>query len=193
MNAPSPLHPARPEDAGSFALRRLGGNIGADYVAKAAPDGNTLLIGAVATHAINPSLYPRMPYDAERDFTPVSLIAVVPNVLVLNAEFAQRESIRSVDDFITVLKRKPGALQFASGGNGSQHHLTMEMLKARAGVDLLHVPYKGGGPATIALFGGEVSVMFGGNSVAPHIRSGKLRAIAAFRPAGASVSPGRST
>ncbi|MBU6190553.1 MAG: tripartite tricarboxylate transporter substrate binding protein, partial [Betaproteobacteria bacterium] len=120
-----------------------GGNVGADHVAKSAADGHTLLIGAVATHAINPSLYPRMPYDAERDFAPISLIAVVPNVLVLNDAFAQRESIQSVDDFVAVLRRRPGAFQFASGGNGSAGHLAGELFKQQTQTFAVHIPYRG--------------------------------------------------
>lgn len=155
-----------------------GGNLGADSVAKAAPDGQTLLIGAVATHAINPSLYPRMPYDAERDFTPISLIAVVPNVLVLNQDFAQREAIRSVGDFIKVLKRRPGALQFASGGNGSAGHLAGELFKQQTGTFAVHIPYRGAGPAQLALLSGEVQFMFDNlASAAARIREGRIIAL----------------
>lgn len=155
-----------------------GGNLGADSVAKAAPDGQTLLIGAVATHAINPSLYPRMPYDAERDFTPISLIALVPNVLVLNNEFAERESIASVGDFIKVLARRPGALQFASGGNGSAGHLAGELFKQQTGTFAVHIPYRGAGPAQLALLSGEVQFMFDNlASAAPRIREGRIRAL----------------
>jgi tripartite-type tricarboxylate transporter receptor subunit TctC len=155
-----------------------GGNLGADSVAKAAPDGQTLLIGAVATHAINPSLYPRMPYDAERDFTPISLIAVVPNVLVLNHEFAQREGIKSINDFINVLKRRPGAFQFASGGNGSAGHLAGELFKQQTGTFAVHIPYRGAGPAQLALLSGEVQFMFDNlASAAPRIREGRIQAL----------------
>lgn len=155
-----------------------GGNLGADHVAKSPADGYTLLLGAVATHAINPSLYPRMPYDAERDFAPISLIAVVPNVLVLNAEFAEREAIRTVDDFIAVLKRRPGALQFASGGNGSAGHLAGELFKQQTGTFAVHIPYRGAGPAQLALLSGEVQFMFDNlASAAPRIRDGRIRAL----------------
>ena len=163
-----------------------GGNLGADSVAKSAPDGQTLLIGAVATHAINPSLYPRMPYDAERDFTPISLIAVVPNVLVLNLDFAQREGIRSVGDFIKVLKRRPGALQFASGGNGSAGHLAGELFKQQTGTFAVHIPYRGAGPAQLALLSGEVQFMFDNlASAAARIREGRIVAlgVTTLRPA----------
>ena len=152
-----------------------GGNVGADHVAKSSADGHTLLIGAVATHAINPSLYPRMPYDAERDFAPISLIAVVPNVLVLNEAFAQREAIRSVDDFITVLRRRPGAFQFASGGNGSAGHLAGELFKQQTNTFAVHIPYRGAGPAQLALMSGEVQFMFDNlASAAPRIRDGRI-------------------
>ena len=152
-----------------------GGNVGADHVAKSPADGHTLLIGAVATHAINPSLYPRMPYDAERDFAPISLIAVVPNVLVLNDAFAQRESVRSVDDFVAVLRRRPGALQFASGGNGSAGHLAGELFKQQTQTFAVHIPYRGAGPAQLALMSGEVQFMFDNlASAAPRIREGRI-------------------
>lgn len=155
-----------------------GGNLGADHVAKSPADGYTLLIGAVATHAINPSLYPRMPYDAERDFAPISLIAVVPNVLVLNQAFADSESIRTVDDFIAVLRRKPGALQFASGGNGSAGHLAGELFKQQTSSFAVHIPYRGAGPAQLALLSGEVQFMFDNlASAAPRIREGRIRAL----------------
>ena len=155
-----------------------GGNLGADHVAKSPADGYTLLIGAVATHAINPSLYPRMPYDAERDFTPISMIAVVPNVLVLNQAFADNESIRTVDDFIAVLRRRPGALQFASGGNGSAGHLAGELFKQQTSSFAVHIPYRGAGPAQLALLSGEVQFMFDNlASAAPRIREGRIRAL----------------
>jgi len=152
-----------------------GGNLGADHVAKSPADGYSLLIGAVATHAINPSLYPRMPYDAERDFAPISLIAVVPNVLVLNEAFAQRESIRTVDDFVAVLRRRPGAFQFASGGNGSAGHLAGELFKQQTQTFAVHIPYRGAGPAQLALMSGEVQFMFDNlASAAPRIREGRI-------------------
>lgn len=167
-----------------------GGNVGADHVAKSAPDGYSLLIGAVATHAINPSLYPRMPYDAERDFTPISLIAVVPNVLVLNDAFANSEGIRSVDDFIAVLRRRPGAFQFASGGNGSAGHLAGELFKQQTGTFAVHIPYRGAGPAQLALMSGEVQFMFDNlASAAPRIRDGRIRALGITTPTRAASMP----
>lgn len=152
-----------------------GGNLGADHVAKSPADGYSLLIGAVATHAINPSLYPRMPYDAEKDFAPISLIAVVPNVLVLNETFAQREAIHTIDDFIAVLRRRPGAFQFASGGNGSAGHLAGELFKQQTRTFAVHIPYRGAGPAQLALLSGEVQFMFDNlASAAPRIRERRI-------------------
>lgn len=167
-----------------------GGNVGADHIAKSAPDGYSLLIGAVATHAINPSLYSRMPYDAARDFTPISLIAVVPNVLVLNSAFAKAESIRSVDDFTAVLKRKPGAFQFASGGNGSAGHLAGELFKQQTQTFAVHIPYRGAGPAQLALMSGEVQFMFDNlASAAARIREGKISALGVTTTGRAAAMP----
>src|SRR5260221_7408768 len=133
-----------------------GGNIGAELVAKAAPDGYTLLMGTVGTHAINPSLYPRMPYDAVRDFAPVILVAGVPNVLVINPALP----VNSVQDLIAYAKANPGKLNFASSGNGTSIHLSAELFKTMAGVQMTHVPYKGSAPALQDLVGGQVQLMF---------------------------------
>lgn len=155
-----------------------GGNIGADSVAKAPADGYTVLLGAVATHSINPSLYPKMPYDAQKDFAPLTLIANVPNVLVLNNEFAAKNKINSVADLIAYLKQNPGKTQFASGGNGSAGHLAGEFFKMRTETFSLHIPYRGAGPAQLALLGGEVQFMFDNlASAAPRIREGKIKAL----------------
>jgi tripartite-type tricarboxylate transporter receptor subunit TctC len=155
-----------------------GGNIGADAVAKAPADGHTLLIGAVATHAINPALYAKMPYDPVKDFAPITLMANVPNVLVLNNEFATKHNIRTVADFISTLKRMPGQTQFASGGNGSAGHLAGELFKLRTQSFALHIPYRGAGPAQLALLSGEVQFMFDNlASAAPRIREGKIKAL----------------
>lgn len=155
-----------------------GGNIGADAVAKAPADGHTLLIGAVATHAINPALYAKMPYDAAKDFAPITLIANVPNVLLLNNDFAAKHNIRTVADFINTLKRMPGQTLFASGGNGSAGHLAGELFKLRTQTFSLHIPYRGAGPAQMALLSGEVQFMFDNlASAAPRIREGKIKAL----------------
>ena len=156
-----------------------GGNIGADAVAKAAPDGNTLVMGAVATHAINPWLYRKIPYDPLRDFTPLTLVARVPNVLVMNVETAQRVGIASVRDLVAYAKANPGKLNYGSGGNGSAGHLAGEMFKAKAGVFMVHIPYAGGPAAQLALMSGQVDLTFDNLATASaNIRAGKLRAIA---------------
>jgi tripartite-type tricarboxylate transporter receptor subunit TctC len=152
-----------------------GGNIGSDYVAKAAPDGYTLLMGTVGTHAINVSLYPKMPYDAVKDFAPVSLVAGVPNVLVS----APGYPIASVKDLIDAAKKAPDAITFASSGSGTSIHLSGELFKQLAGVQMTHVPYKGSSAALPDVMSGQVNVMFdNAPSVMQHIRGGKLKAIA---------------
>ena len=156
-----------------------GGNMGADLVAKAAPDGNTLVMGAVATHAINPWLYRKMPYDAVRDFTPITLVAQVPNVLVMNAEAAARLSIRTLADLVAHAKKNPGKLNYGSAGNGTSHHLAGELFKLQTKTFIAHIPYRGAGPALQDLIAGQVDMMFDGlGSSAAHIKSGRLRAIA---------------
>ena len=156
-----------------------GGNLGADLVAKAAPDGHTLVMGAVATHAINPWLYKKMAYDALRDFTPITLVAQVPNVLVMNADTAQRLNIRSLSDLVAHARKHPGQLNYGSGGNGSAGHLAGEMFKAQAGLFIVHIPYAGGPPAQMALVSGQVDFNFDNLAAASaNIRSGKLRALA---------------
>ena len=156
-----------------------GGNIGADAVAKAAPDGFTIGIAAVATHAINPWLFPRMPYDALKDFQPITSILRVPNVLVIHAELAQRLGIHSVQDFIAYAKRHPGKLNYGSGGNGSAGHLAAEMFKREAGIFAVHIPYPGGSPAQVALLGGQVDFNIDNlATAAASIKAGKLKALA---------------
>ncbi len=156
-----------------------GGNLGADLVAKAAPDGNTLVMGAVATHAINPWLYRKMPYDPVRDFTPITLVAQVPNVLVMNAELATRLNIRTLADLVAYAKKNPGKLNYGSGGNGSAGHLAGEMFKSQAGLFIVHIPYAGGPPAQLALVGGQVDFNFDNLAAASaNIRSGRLKALA---------------
>jgi tripartite-type tricarboxylate transporter receptor subunit TctC len=167
-----------------------GGNLGADLVAKSVPDGNTLVVGAVATHAINPWLFSKMPYDPIRDFTPVTLVAQVPNVLVMNAETAQRLNISTVADLVAYAKKNPGKLNYGSGGNGSAGHLAGEMFKAQAGVFMVHIPYAGGNPAQLALLSGQVDLNFDNLAAASaNIKSGKLRAIAVTTKARASAMP----
>jgi tripartite-type tricarboxylate transporter receptor subunit TctC len=156
-----------------------GGNIGADAVAKAAPDGLTIGISAVATHAINPWLFSKMPYDAVKDFAPITQMVRVPNVLVMNAETAARLKINSVADLIAYGKANPGKLNYGSGGNGSAGHLAGEMFKRDAGIFAVHIPYNGGNPAQLALLSGQVDFNFDNlATAAPNIRGGKLKALA---------------
>ena len=156
-----------------------GGTIGADLVAKAAPDGLTLGIAALATHAINPWLYYRMPYDAIADFAPVTQMLRVPNVLVMNTDTARRLDINSLADLIRYAKAHPGRLNYGSGGNGSGGHLAGEMFKAQAGLFAVHIPYNGGNPAQLALLSGQVDFNFDNLATASgNIKSGKLRALA---------------
>ena len=156
-----------------------GGNLGADLVAKAAPDGLTLVMGAVATHAINPWLYSKIPYDPLRDFTPITLVAQVPNVLVVNTEAAARLDITSLADLVAYARRYPGRLNYGSGGNGSAGHLAGEMFKAQAQLFAVHIPYAGGPPAQLALVSGQVDFNFDNlAAAAANIRSGKLKALA---------------
>ncbi|MEY2771285.1 MAG: hypothetical protein RIQ38_1704 [Pseudomonadota bacterium] len=155
-----------------------GGNLGADLVAKAAPDGLTIGIAAVATHAINPWLFARMPYDAARDFAPITQMLRVPNVLVMNAETADRLSIRTLSDLIAYARANPGRLNYGSGGNGSAGHLAGEMFKRDAGIFAVHIPYNGGNPAQLALLSGQVDFNIDNlATAAANIRSGKLRAL----------------
>ena len=156
-----------------------GGNLGADQVAKAAADGHTLVMGAVATHAINPWLYRNMPYDPVRDFTPITLVAQVPNVLVMNADLSMRLNIRTLADLVAHAKRNPGKLNYGSGGNGSAGHLAGELFKSQAGLFIVHIPYAGGPPAQLALLSGQVDFNFDNLAAASaNIRSGRLKALA---------------
>ena len=167
-----------------------GGNLGADLVAKSAPDGLSLVMGAVATHAINPWLYSKIPYDPVRDFTPITLVAQVPNVLVINAETAARLKIGTLADLVAYAKVNPGRLNYGSGGNGSAGHLAGEMFKAQAGVFAVHIPYAGGPPAQLALVGGQVDFNFDNLAAASaNIRSGKLKALAVTTATRSSAMP----
>ncbi|MBP6898454.1 MAG: tripartite tricarboxylate transporter substrate binding protein [Burkholderiaceae bacterium] len=156
-----------------------GGNTGAAEVAKAANDGHTLLMGTVGTHAINVSLYPKMPYDPVKDFVPITLVAGVPNVLVLNPANAQKNGIASVADLIRFAKANPGKLNMASSGNGTSIHLAGELFKTMTGSYMVHFPYRGSGPALIDLMAGNMDLMFDNlPSALPHIKSGRLKALA---------------
>jgi tripartite-type tricarboxylate transporter receptor subunit TctC len=150
------------------------GAIGSEAVAKAPPDGYTLLLGATTTHGINPALNPKLPYNAVTDFTAISLVATAPHVLVVHPAVPAS----TLHEFVRLAKAKPG-MAFGSAGNGSPHHLAVEMLKIMAGIDVVHVPYKGAGPAMADLLGGQVQFMSVEMSGAePHIRSGKIRPLA---------------
>jgi len=156
-----------------------GGNLGVDYVAKQPADGYTLVIGAVATHAINPWLFAKLPYDPLKDFAPITLIAQVPNVLVMTPETAARLGIDSVSSLIAYMRRNPGKLSYASGGNGSGGHMAGELLKSMAGVSMVHIPYAGAAPAQLSVLAGQTDLMFDNlASAAANIRAGKLRAFA---------------
>ncbi|CAM8670973.1 PBP2_Bug27 domain containing protein [Comamonadaceae bacterium] len=156
-----------------------GGNIGADVVAKAAPDGYTIGIAATATHAVNPWLFAKMPYNAATDFAGITQMVRVPNVLVMNAEVAQRLRIGTLADLIAYAKANPAKLNYGSGGNGSAGHLAGEMFKKEAGIFALHIPYNGGNPAQLALLSAQVDFNLDNlATAAPNIRSGKLKALA---------------
>ena len=167
-----------------------GGNNGAAEVAKSPGDGYTLLMGTVGTHAINPSLYPKMPYDAVKDFVPITLVAGVPNVLVINPASAQKYNVNSVQDLVKALKANPGRLNMASSGNGTSIHLAGELFKSMTSTFMLHLPYRGSGPALIDLMAGNVDVMFDNlPSAMPHIRSGRLKALAVTSAARSGALP----
>ena len=156
-----------------------GGNIGADIIAKAAPDGLTIGIAATATNAVNPWLYSKMPFNAATDFAPITQMVRVPNVLVMNAAAAERLKIATLADLIRYAKANPAKLNYGSGGNGSAGHLAGELFKNDAGIFAVHIPYNGGSPAQLALVSGQVDFNFDNlATAAPNIRSGKLKAIA---------------
>ncbi len=167
-----------------------GGNIGADLVAKAAPDGYTVLMGTVGTHAINKSLYAKMPYDGQKDFQPITLVAGVPNVMVVNTEKAAARRINTVQDFIKLAKANPGKLNMASSGNGTSIHLAGELFKSMTGTYMTHFPFTGSNPALFSLLAGDMDVMFDNlPSAMPHIKSGKLKALAVTSATRSSALP----
>jgi tripartite-type tricarboxylate transporter receptor subunit TctC len=156
-----------------------GGNIGADIVAKAAPDGYTLLMGTVGTQSINKWLYTKMPFDPQKDFTPITLVAGVPNVMVVPADKAKANGINNVADFIKYAKANPGKLNMASSGNGTSIHLAGELFKTMSGTYMTHFPFGGSGPALLSLVGGDMDVMFDNlPSSMQLIKAGKLKALA---------------
>ena len=152
-----------------------GGTIGADAAAKAAPDGYTLTIGTTSTHAVAPGVYSKLAYDPVKSFAPVSLVAITPYLLVVNPKV----DAQNLRDFVALAKREPGKMNFASAGNGSTTHLSMEMLKGAAGIDLQHVPYKGNAQADLAVIGNEVQALFGSMpALLQNAKAGKVRALA---------------
>ncbi len=162
------------------------GNIAGDVVAKAPPDGYTLLLGADSLVAINPHLYKKMSFNPQTDLVPVASLMRNQMVLAVNP---QKVSAKTLPEFVELARKASPALPYASIGHGSQHHLAMEMLKQRAGIDLLHVPYRGGGPAGQAAVAGDVVVMFAGASIAPLVKSGKLRGLAVSGTKHSTVLP----
>ncbi len=162
------------------------GNIGSNLVAKAKPDGYTLLVGSMSTHAMNPALIPNMPFKGVEDFTPVALVANVINTMVINAAVPAT----SVRELIAYAKANPGKLAYASAGGGSTNHLSAELFMKAAGITMLHVPYKGGAPAVLDTVGNQTQVLFSaGTQTLPHVRSGKLRLLAVTEPKRAALLP----
>lgn len=162
------------------------GVIASDYVAKQPADGKTLLMAHINSHAIAPSLFQKMPYVVERDFTPITLVGVTPNLLICN----EKQGARTVEDMVALCKKNPGKISFGSAGNGSAQHLALEMFKLAAGIDAIHVPYKGSGPMLTDLIGGQIDYSFDTMTAAtPHVKSGKAIAIAQTRLARSPAHP----
>ena len=167
-----------------------GGNLGSDVVAKSPADGYTLLMGTVGTHGINKALYDKMSFDPVKDFAPITLVAGVPNVMIMNTEKARSLGINTVADFIRVAKASPGKLNMASSGNGTSIHLAGELFKSMTGTFMLHFPYRGSSPALLDMLAGNMDVMFDNlPSSMPHIKSGKLKALAVTSAQRSAVLP----
>ena len=163
-----------------------GGSLGADSVAKSAPDGQTLLMATVGTHAINPALYRKLPYDPLRDFTPIAMVAMAPVAIVVNPA----QPIGNLAELVALARKMPGKINYGSAGVGTPGHLTGEMFKAAAGVDIQHVPYKGSAPALTDLIAGQTQIMFDPlQSVLSNVQGGRLRAIAISSTSRSSVLP----
>jgi tripartite-type tricarboxylate transporter receptor subunit TctC len=163
-----------------------GGVVGSESVAKASADGYTLIMGNAGSHGINAAVYSKLPYDIQRDFAPVSQVAIAPNVMVINPSVPAN----SVAEFIAYAKGQPGRLAYASGGNGSSAHMSMELFKSMAGIDVQHIPYKGSSPALTDLIGGQVAVFIGNMPpTVPHIKAGKLRALAVTTRSRSALMP----
>lgn len=167
-----------------------GGNRGVTYLAQQKPDGMTLCVGAVATHAINPNLFKKLPYDPIKDFEPVTLIAHVPNVLVVTPDFQKKTGIKSVADLIAYCKKNPGKINYASGGNGSGGHMSGELLKSLAEISMVHVPYAGAAPAQLSVLSGQTDLIFDNlASATANIRAGKLIPLAVTTTTRAKALP----
>lgn len=163
-----------------------GGGVGAEATAKAAPDGYTIMGGTISTHAINASLYSNLPYDPVKDFVPITLIARVPNMLVINPSIPAKD----VKELIALMKARPGTFTFASSGNGTSQHLSGELFKSMAGVEMQHIPYKGSPPALQDVMGGQVSMTFDNITTAwPLTKGGKLRALAVTTAKRSPIAP----
>jgi tripartite-type tricarboxylate transporter receptor subunit TctC len=163
-----------------------GGVVGTEAAARSPADGYTVIMGNAGSHAINQALYPKLSYDVVRDFAPITLVASAPNVFVVNPAVPAK----TVAEFIALAKKEPGKYAFASGGNGSSAHLNGEMLKAFAGIDLIHVPYKGSSPAITDVIAGQVQLMIGNlPPILPHIKSGKVRALGVTTSARFAATP----
>ncbi|ARU06788.1 ABC transporter substrate-binding protein [Comamonas serinivorans] len=171
-----------------------GGNIGSDYVAKAPADGTVIGLAAVATHAINPWLFSKMPFDAAKDFAPITQVARVPNVLIVNADWAKQHGIATLAQLIAYAKAHPDKLNYGSGGNGSAGHLAGEYFKQRAGITATHVPFNGANPATLALLAGQVDFNIDNlATAAPNIKSGKVIPLAVTTATPSEMLPGVPT
>lgn len=167
-----------------------GGNRGVSYLAQQKPDGMTMCVGAVATHAVNPNLFKKLPYDPVKDFQPLTLIAHVPNVLVVTPEFQKRTGIKSVKDLIAYCKANPDKLNYASGGNGSAGHMAGELLKFKAGIKMVHVPYAGAAAAQLSVLSGQTDLIFDNlASASANIAAGKLVPLAVTTAKRAAALP----
>ncbi|PYX72410.1 MAG: LacI family transcriptional regulator [Acidobacteria bacterium] len=163
-----------------------GGVLGTEVAARSAPDGYTLFMGNNSTHGSNPAVYAKLPYDAIKDFAPISFVASVPYVLVVDPKLP----VSTVKEFIALAKSRPGKMNYASAGNGSTHHFCGELLKSMTGIDIQHIPYKGSGPGIAALLGGEVSMMFSNVAdIGSQIKAGKVRALAVTAQRRSSILP----
>jgi len=163
-----------------------GGVLGTEVAARSAPDGYTLFMANNSTHGSNPAVYAKLPYDAVKDFAPISFVASVPYVLVVDPKLP----VNSLQEFIAYVKSRPGKMNYASAGNGSTHHFCGELLKSMTGIDIQHIPYKGSGPGIAGLLGGEVSMMFSNVAdIGPQVKGGKVRALAVTATKRSSTLP----